>query len=128
MIRNYKDLRVWGIGMELSVAIYKATESFPKAEMFGLVSQMRRAAISVPSNIAEGFSRQHKNEFIQFLYIAKGSASELDTHIDLSERLGFIDSQTTLSLQDQTNAIGMMLHGLITKLKRENRKVAPTAG
>ena len=120
MIKNYRDLRVWKAGIDLSVSVYKATEAFPKSEMFGLVSQMRRAACSVPANVAEGFSRQYKTEFVQFLHIAKGSASELDTFVCLSERLGYLQADGAASLAQQVDAIGKMLYGLISTLRKEN--------
>ena len=122
MIKSYKDLKVWEAGMEMAVAVYRATGQFPKPEVFGLVSQMRRAASSVPANIAEGFSRQHKTEFTQYLHIAAGSLSELRTHLCLSERLGFLGSEEAALLEEQADAIGRMLHGLIRTL----RKYQPT--
>ena len=121
MIKSYKDLKVWEAGMEMAVAVYRATDSFPKPEVFGLVSQIRRAASSIPANIAEGFSRQHKTEFKQFLHIAKGSLSELRTHLCLSERLGFLDSNTAVLLEEQADSIARMLHGLISTLRRYQR-------
>jgi len=104
--------------MELSLDVYKATEGFPKVETFGLTSQMRRAAVSIPANIAEGFSRQHKNEFVQFLYIAKGSESELATFIELAERIGYLGQEIGESLSTRTNEIGKMIHGLIVSIRK----------
>jgi len=118
MIRNHRDLKVWEAGMDLCVGVYQATEGFPKSEVFGLVSQMRRAASSVPANIAEGFSRQHKPGFIQFLHIAQGSLSELDTYLRLSQRLGYMTEQTVESLSEQMVAIVKMLHSLIARLRQ----------
>ena len=85
--QSYKDLIVWQKAIELATWIYGLTGGFPKEEIYGITSQMRRAAVSVPSNIAEGQSRQHKNEFIQFLSIAKGSLSELETQLIISGKL-----------------------------------------
>ncbi len=79
-MKTHKDLEVWKQAIELSKQVYELTRTYPKEEMFGLVSQMRRAAVSIASNIAEGAARQCNKEFVQFLYIAVGSASELDTH------------------------------------------------
>ena len=86
----YKDLDVWKLGIDLVVEIYQITARFPNDELFGLVSQMRRAAVSIPSNIAEGSGRRNTKEFIQFLYIAKGSLLELETHIEIARRLNYI--------------------------------------
>ena len=88
-IRDYKDLHVWQKGMELAKQVYLLTNRFPSEEKFGLVSQMRRAAISVPSNIAEGQARNTTGEFVQFLSHAEGSAAELDTQLRLSTDLGY---------------------------------------
>ena len=118
MVKSHRDLRVWQAGMELSVSIYKATEPYPKSEVFGLASQMRRAASSIPANIAEGFSRQHKPEFVQFLYIAKGSLSELETFVELSERLGYLSAERASALREQTDAVGKMLYGLIETVRK----------
>jgi four helix bundle protein len=87
-IRDYKDLHVWQKGMELAKQVYLLTNRFPSEEKFGLVSQMRRAAVSVPSNIAEGQARNITGEFVQFLSHAEGSAAELDTQLRLSIALG----------------------------------------
>ena len=90
---TYKNLIVWQKAIEPVVAVYKSTENFPKHELFGIVSQMRRAAISLPSNIAEGQSRQHLKEYIQFLKIAYGSAAELDTQLLIAHKTGYLASQ-----------------------------------
>ncbi|MDO8573828.1 MAG: four helix bundle protein [Candidatus Daviesbacteria bacterium] len=86
-MRTHKDLTVWQKSMELVELIYKTTNKLPKSELFGLISQMQRSAISIPSNIAEGAKREHKNEYIQFLSIANGSASELETQLLLTKKL-----------------------------------------
>lgn len=88
-IRDYKDLLVWRKGMELAEKVYQLTQRFPAEEKFGIVSQMRRAAISVPSNLAEGQARNTTGEFVQFISHAEGSLAELDTQIRLSISLGF---------------------------------------
>ena len=117
MVKNHRDLRVWQAGMDLSVSVYKATDFYPKSEVFGLASQMRRAASSIPANIAEGFSRQHKTEFAQFLHIAKGSLSELETFVELSVRLGYLEAENAAALGEQADNVGKMLHGLITTVR-----------
>ncbi len=86
---GFKELKVWNLSMELVQKVYQDTKGFPQSEIYGLVSQMRRSAVSIPSNIAEGSSRNNYKEFIQFLYIAQGSLSELDTQIIISARLGY---------------------------------------
>ena len=112
-IRNFKDLKIWQRGVELVKLIYVITNSFPVDEKYGLVSQMRRSAVSIPSNIAEGFMRRHNKEFKQFLYIALGSLAEIETQIIISKELNFIttDHHTgTLSAIDELNK---MTTGLI---------------
>jgi len=94
-IRNHKDLEVWKKSMDLVSNIYKITESFPNKELYGLTNQIRRAAVSVPSNIAEGAARSSKKEFIQFLYIALGSLSELETQIIIANRLEYLNNLDT---------------------------------
>ena len=90
--KTHKDLDIWKLGIELVERIYKKTQHFPKVEMYGLTSQMRRAAISYPSNIAEGAARNSKKEFLQFLYISLGSLSELETQLIIANRIGYLDS------------------------------------
>lgn len=105
-LRNHKELRVWQAAMRLSQEIYALTSTFPKEELFGLSSQMRRAAVSVPSNIAEGAARNSTKELLYFLNVATGSLSELDTQLDLSKRLGY--SEDTSNIQatlDETTAL-----------------------
>lgn len=98
-VSNYKELIVWQKAMDLAENVYKATSKFPKEEIYGLTSQIRRSAVSIPSNIAEGYSRNTRGEFIQFLGIAKGSLSELETQVLLSVRLGLIkDTESEIIL------------------------------
>ena len=112
-IRNFKDLKIWQRGIELVKLVYTITNSFPSDEKYGIISQIRRSAVSVPSNIAEGFMRRHNKEYRQFLYIALGSLAELETQIIISKELNFIttDHYTgTLSAIDELNK---MTTGLI---------------
>ena len=95
-IRNHKDLEVWKKSMDLVGNIYKTTEFFPNKEVYGLTNQIRRAAVSIPSNIAEGAARNSKKEFIQFLFIALGSLSELETQIIIASRLEYLNNLDTL--------------------------------
>jgi four helix bundle protein len=89
-IKNHKDLEVWRVSMDFVVEIYQATKVFPQTEIYGLTSQMRRAAVSIPSNIAEGAARKNTKEFIQFLYISQGSLAEIETQLLISERLQYL--------------------------------------
>ena len=115
MKRSHEDLHVWQEGMAPAKEVYAATVSFPKEEMYGLTSQMRRAAVSVPSNIAEGAARGSKKEFLQFLIIARGSLMELETQILLSHDFGFIGNHD--SLMKRTNKTYALLNGLMEKLR-----------
>lgn len=115
-IRNHKDLEVWKKSMDLVSNIYKITESFPNKEIYGLTNQIRRSAVSVPSNIAEGAARSSKKEFIQFLYIALGSLAELETQMIIASRLGYLNDLG--SLLNDVKLIQKLLNGLIYSLKR----------
>ena len=92
MVKSFRDLDVWRLSLDLAEAVYQCTASFPKSELFGLTAQMRWAAVSVPSNIAEGRARSSTKEFLQFLSIALGSLAELETEFELAVRLGYTDS------------------------------------
>jgi four helix bundle protein len=117
---NHKDLTVWKESVELSVICYKVTEKFPRLEQYGLASQMRRAAISIASNIAEGAARTSSKEFIQFLYISLGSASELDTQIEIARKIGLGNMSEIEALQLKLNGISRMLQGLIRSVKTKS--------
>jgi len=116
-MQDYKKLEVWEKAHSLTVAIYKITETFPKDELYGLTSQIRRASVSVPSNIAEGCSREGKSEFVQFLKIALGSANELEYQIFLSRDLKFITDEVHNGLNEQIDHVRRMLVALIKKVK-----------
>ena len=103
--------------MDFVKHVYQATETFPKSEIYGLSSQMRRAAVSIPSNLAEGAARKGKKEFSQYLNIAQGSISEIDTQIELSFVLNFIEKKLYNDLMDELNTISKMLFGLSRSLK-----------
>ena len=119
-MKCHKDLIAWKRSIDFVAEIYRMTEGFPRAEMFGLTAQMRRAAISIPSNIAEGASRATKKEFVQFLHIALGSASEVETQLIIAQKIGLLaDIDQRLS---EVNEIKRILLGLIAYLKREKRK------
>ncbi len=116
--RSYHDLLVWKKGISLAKAIYKLTAEFPPEEKFGLISQMRRAAVSVPSNIAEGQARNTTGEFVQFISHAEGSLAELDTQLILSIELGFTQSDKAKPCIDSVDELRRMLNGLRRKIQR----------
>ena len=113
-VKTHKDLDVWRKSMNLVKSVYSLTAAFPKEEIYGLVAQMKRAAISIPSNIAEGTARDSNREFIRFLYISLGSLAELETQLLLSRDLGFIESS---EVDDNIERVRKMLFGLIRYLK-----------
>ena len=113
---SYRDLLVWKKAMELAKDIYRVTDSFPQKEIYGLTSQIKKAAISVPCNVAEGKGRLGKGEFRQFLGIARGSLMELETQIILSCDFGYIEGTDANKLLAQSAEVGRMLNGLISKI------------
>lgn len=106
--------------MDLVVLIYKATASWPKEEMYGLTSQARRAAVSVPANIAEGYGRDNLGSYIQFLKIAQGSLKEVETHFEIANRVGITDEAAMNEVLAQAESVGKVLRGLIKKLAEQN--------
>lgn len=112
------NLEVWKLAHQLTIAVYKITQTFPKSEQFGLVSQVRRSVSSVPTNIIEGQARQYKKEFIQFLYIAKGSLEETNYHLYLSKDLGYICEIEYQFLFELCTRIKMMLYKLIKSMQQ----------
>ena len=115
-IKSYKDLDIWKRSIKLVEDIYRVTKSFPREELYGLTSQMRRAAVSIPSNIAEGFTRLHDKGYKQFLYIALGSCSELSTQIIIASRLKYFDNNKIEQLLNEIDEICRMTMSLIKKL------------
>jgi len=115
-VKDYKDLRVWQKGIEIVDKIYSMTNSFPKEELYGLVIQMRKAAVSIPSNVAEGFVRHHSKEYKQFLYISLGSCAELDTQVVIAHRRNYITKKSMEELVEDINYETRMLVSLINKL------------
>jgi four helix bundle protein len=115
--RNYKELIVWQRSIELVPKVYELLKRFPRHELYGLSDQIRRAAISIPANIAEGQARQHNKEFIQHLSIAKGSLAELNTLLIIALRLNYIDKTTFRILEKEIGNVGRPLSGLITRLR-----------
>ncbi len=110
--KSYQDLEVWQRAMDLVVLCYQMTRDFPKSEIYGLTSQIRRAAVSIPANIAEGRERQHSKEFLQHLSIAYGSLAELETHVQIAKRLDYIDVSQLKGVLGKSAEIGRMLNGL----------------
>ena len=115
-IQNFKDLRIWQEGIKLVKDIYLLTKSFPKDEMYGLSSQMRRCAVSIPSNIAEGFRRYYNKEYKQFLYITLGSCAELETQVMISHELEYIKEEIKEEITEKIQYICKMGSKLIQKL------------
>ena len=122
-MQSYKDLIVYEKGYKLSLEIYRVTNNFPKEELYGIVSQMRRSAISIPCNIAEGYRRGHRKEYIQFLHIAQGSCGELETLLSLSKDLEFLEGRTFKNLYQSQDEISRLLRGLIFSLSKPKKKV-----
>ncbi|NJO81332.1 MAG: four helix bundle protein [Chloroflexi bacterium AL-W] len=121
MFKSYRDLEVWKSGMSLAKSIYQVTKSFPDEEKFGLVSQMRRAAISIPSNLAEGHARSSTADFQRFISIALGLAAELETQVLLSFELGYLQEEQQKSLLSHLSEMGRMLRGLHKSLSKHLR-------
>ena len=115
-VKDYKDLKVWQKGIEIVDKIYSITNKFPKNELYGLVSQMRRASVRIPSNIAEGFVRHHTKEYKQFLYISLGSCAELDTQLVIANRRNYITKKELEELAEDINHEARMLVSLINKI------------
>ncbi len=114
---NFKDLLVWQKSIDFVTEIYKATETFPNNEFYGLISQIRRAAVSIPSNIAEGNSRRSKPDYLQFLKISRGSCAEVETQLIISKNLKFLNEEGYLKLNQKIIEITKMLNGLINSLQ-----------
>ena len=120
-IKSYKDLDVWKAAIELATDVYGVTKGFPKEEIYGLTSQMRRASVSIASNIAEGYGRESTAQFVQFLRISQGSSKELETQILIAERVGTLGSEQASTLMKLSDDVGKMLRGLIRALEAKSR-------
>ena len=117
-IKSYRDLIAWQKAVELVVECYRATEGFPKSETYGLSSQLQRAAVSVPANIAEGRGRGHIREFAHHVAIAQGSLCETETHVEVAQRLGYLTPVAANALQQRAQRLGKLMHGLRHSLQR----------
>lgn len=118
-LTNYHDLIVWQKAIDFVVDTYKLTGKFPRAELYGLMSQLQRAVVSIPSNIAEGAGRLHTREFINHLGIARGSLYEAETQIIIAQRLGYVTEDDIKPLLGMIAELGRMLHGLLASLERK---------
>jgi four helix bundle protein len=115
-IKNYKELDIWKRSAEVAIEIYNISKIFPREELYGLTSQIRRASVSIPSNIAEGFNRYHNKEFRQFLYVSLGSCAEVETQLFIAQRLNYINKEKTNKLTEELGTIGKMINSLIKKI------------
>jgi len=123
VLKNYKELKVWQKSYQSCLEVYRITRAFPKEEIYGLTSQIRRAAVSIPSNIAEGYGRKTTPEYIRSLYVAYGSSCELETQILLSYDLGYIKAEYMKKIQEEIGEVERMLKALIKSL--ENKRLSP---
>ncbi len=118
--KAHKRLALWDKATRLVVSIYATTKRFPASERFGLAAQMQRAAVSIPSNIAEGSARKSRREYLQFAYTARGSLSELDTQVEIAGLLGYITPNQASLLQAELDEVSRLLNGVIAYLSRDN--------
>ena len=123
-MRDYTKIEAWKLADDLTVGVYQATQSFPREEIYGITSQIRRAACSVPANIVEGSSRESKRDYLHFLYISRGSLSETQYFVHLSRRLGYLSDADAERLIGQTKQTFACLHGLIKAVEKETGKFA----
>ena len=118
-MKSYKELDIWTKGISFVKEIYKLTKNFPKEELYGLTNQLRRASVSVPANIAEGWGRESSKSFISFLKISRGSLFEVDTLILIAESLKYIDNKDLIKLQNEIELLGKMINSLINKIENK---------
>jgi four helix bundle protein len=124
-VRSYGDLVAWQKSVDLVVAVYELTQLLPREEMYGLTSQMRRAAVSIPSNIAEGHGRASRGEYLNHLGVAYGSLMELETQILISRRLNYFGPEQVETLMASANEVGRLINGLSNSLRRSPWPLAP---
>jgi len=117
MVQSFRDLAVWQRSIQMAVEVYRLTQGFPREEIYGLTSQMRRAAVSIPSNIAEGHGRLSSNEYRQFLGIARGSNFELQTQLEIARALGKGDSKLLDEVEGLSHEVGKMIFGVLKAMK-----------
>jgi four helix bundle protein len=121
---SHKDLVLWQKSLALAIDIQRATASFPRSELYGLVGQMRRAAVSIPSNIAEGAARRTTKDFTAFLHIARGSLAELETQLIIAESVGYLGTAASQELTSKADEISRILTGLLAALRRRSAPVS----
>lgn len=117
-INSYRDLKVWQLAMEIAERAYEVTRDFPKSETYGMSSQIRRASVSIPANMAEGYGRESTGSFVSFLRISQGSIKELETHLLLCGRVGLADEPSIAPLLAQCDELGKMLRAYIRSIQR----------
>ena len=120
-ITSFRDLRVWQLAMDLVDLVYRLTRSFPKNEIYGLASQIQRAAVSVPSNIAEGHTREHTKEYLHHLSMSQASLAELETQLEIAIRLGYVSLQEARSIAEHAESLGKQLYALRNALLKRVR-------
>jgi four helix bundle protein len=118
--KAHKKLVLWQKAVHLVVTVYEMTRRFPTSERFGLAAQMQRAAVSIPSNIAEGAARKGRKEYLQFVYTARGSLSELDTQLEIACQLGYLGPEESIKLQAEMDEVSRLLNGVISYLSKDN--------
>ncbi len=118
-LKHYQELIVWQKGMDLVEIVYKATTHFPSSELYGLTSQVRRAVVSIPSNIAEGQARNTTRDFLHFLSVSQGSLCEVETQVMIARRLGYLKTEVESQLLDLTDEVGRLISGLRTSLLKK---------
>ncbi len=124
-VKDYRELIVWQKAMDLVEMVYRASASFPREEVYGLRSQVRRAAVSVPSNIAEGQARATTADFLHFLSIARGSLKEVETQVIIAQRLGYIDGQKESELTEHSEQVSRLISGLVNALRKKTSQAKP---
>lgn len=125
--KSFRDLAVWQKGIQLTVLVYQLTKSFPREEIYGLTAQMRRAAISIPSNVAEGAGRLNSPEYRQFLGVARGSNFELLTQLQISKELHFVSEGAAKEVEDMCNEVGRMIYALISGIDKQRSSTTVAA-
>jgi four helix bundle protein len=123
-MRDYTKIEAWRLADDLTVGVYERTRTFPREELYGLTSQLRRASYSVPANIAEGSSRESQRDYLHFLYIARGSLTETQYFIHLAQRLGYLTADEAAQFHNQTKQTFACLHGLIQVVEKESGKMS----
>lgn len=122
MGRNFKNIKAWQYADDLAVLVYSKTKSFPREELYGITSQLRRAVVSIPANIAEGANREHKKEYLHFLSVAMGSMAETEYLLHLSRQLEYLEDDEYKKLEDLRKESARTLYGLTNSVKEETKK------